>query len=172
MSQLTGTRIANALYGLMSGLDATDRTLIEKVLGGRFKVKVDVGDGGSSAQSVTNKHVWYNGLGVSVRAIAGNLFAPVTIAPGATHNVAFVLESVNADNSATATVAGYTSNVAGGTATANVPKALTVTGGTSTSAVIPSGYSLIISATKGASGVLIGDTATPSVVEVELELDI
>lgn len=172
MGQHTGSRIVNALYGLMSGLDATDRTLIEKVLGGTFKEKVDVGDGGSSATSVTDKHVWYNSLGVSVRVTSANLFAATTIAPGATHNCAFVLESVNADNSATATVATYTSDVAGGTATKNVAKALTVTGGTSTAAVIPAGYSVIISATKGGSGVLIGNTATPSVVEVEFELDL
>jgi hypothetical protein len=172
MSQLTGKRIVDAIYGLMSGLDATDRTTLEKVLGARFKVKVDVGDGGSSAQSVTNKHVWYNDMGASVRAVSSKLFAQRTIAPGATHNVAFVVESVNADNSATATVASLTLDVAGGTATAQVAKTISITGGTSTAATIPAGYAVIISATKGGSGVLIGDTATPSVVELEFELDI
>jgi hypothetical protein len=172
MSQLTGKRIVNALYGLMSGLDAADRTLIEKVLSGRIKVKAEVGDAGASATSVTDKFVWYNDTGVSVRATAARHFAAVTLAPGATHNCAFVVESTNAANSATATVASYTSDVAGGTATKGVAKALTVTGGTSTAAVIPSGYAVIISATKGGSGVLIGATATPSVVEIDLELAI
>jgi hypothetical protein len=162
----------NALTGLLSGLDSTDRTLLEKVIGGRFKVAAPVNDGGATASSVTDQHVWYNGLGVSVRAVSANLFSAVTIAPGATHNVVFALESVNADNSATATVASYTSDVAGGTATKNVAKALSVTGGTSTAAVIPAGYSVIISATKGGSGVLIGSATTPAVVEVEFELDI
>lgn len=172
MSQLSGSRIANAVLGLLSGLDDTDRTLLKKLLHIKFKVKVDVGDGGASATSVANKQVWKNDLGVSVRVTEASLFAPVTIAPGATHNCAFLLEQVDSTNAATATVASYTSDVAGGTATANVAKSLSVTGGTSTAAVVPSGSSLIISATKGGSGVLIGDTATPSVIEVWIDPDI
>jgi hypothetical protein len=172
MSQITGKRLADAVFGLLSGLDDTDRTTLKKLFGFKFKVKVDVADGGASATSVTNKHVWQNGLGVSVRVTDATLFSPVTIAPGATHNCAFLVERVDSTNGATATVATYTSDVAGGTATANVGKSLSVTGGTATSAVIPSGSSLIVSATKGGSGVLIGDTATPSVIEVWLESDI
>lgn len=172
MGQLTGTRIVNALASLMSSLDSTDRLLIEKVLNGRFKVRCDVGDGAATATSVTDKHVWQNSLGVSVRAVAAKLFAAVTIAPGATHNCAFVLESVSADNGTTATIASYTSDVAGGTATKNVAKSLTITGGTSTAATVPDGYAVIVSATKGGSGVLIGGAETPSVIEVEFELDI
>lgn len=172
MAQLDGKRIANALYGLMSGLDATDRTLVKKILGARFKVKADVGDGAATATSVTDKFVWYNDLGISVRAVAAKLFAAVTIAPGATDNCSFVVESTSADNSATATIAAYTSNVAGGTATKGVAKDLSITGGTSTAAVIPAGYAVIVSATKGGSGVLIGGAQTPSVVELEFEIDL
>jgi hypothetical protein len=172
MSQITGKRLADAVFGLLSGLDDTDRTTLKKLFGFKFKVKADVGDGGASATSVTDKHVWKNDTGVSVRVTEANLFAQTTIAPGATHNVAFTLERTDSTNAATATVATYTSDVAGGTATKGVAKALSVTGGTSTSAVIPSGSALIISATKGGSGVLIGDTATPSVIEVWLESDI
>lgn len=172
MGQLTGKRISDALFALLGGLDSTDRTLIEKIVNGRFKVKVDVGDGGASATSVTDKFVWQNDLGVSARVVEASLFTPVTVAPGATHNCAFLLEKIDAANGVTATVASYTSDVAGGTATACVEKSLTVVGGTSTASVVPDGSKLIISATKGGSGVLIGSTATPSVVEIWMELDL
>ncbi len=172
MSQLTGVRIFNAIKGLFSSLDSTDELLLKRMLGVRFKVPVLIGDQGATATSAAAIPFFTNDTGVSLRVVEANLLAPVTIAPGATDNVAFVLSKVDSAGSNAATVASYTSDVAGGTATADVPKAMTVVGGTSTVATIADGWTLRIAATKGASGVLIGGVNDHCTVVVELEWDI
>jgi hypothetical protein len=172
MSQLTGNRILNALYGLLSGLDATDRALLSRVVGGKFKTRVALGDRGATATSAPATPFFTNDEGVSLRVTAAKLLTPTTIAPGATHNVAFVLDKVDSAGANGATVASYTSDVAGGTATADVPKALTVVGGTSTVAVLASGWTLRASATKGGSGVIISDGEAPCILEVTMEYDV
>lgn len=172
MSQQTGARIANAIYGLMSGLDETDRLLLKRILGLRFKTRVALGDRGATATSAGATPFFTNDSDVSVRVIAAKLLSPVTIAPGATNNVVFAVDKVDSAGSNSATVASYTSDVAGGTATADVPKALTVVGGTSTVATIASGWTLRASATKGASGVIISDGEAPCIVEVTMEYDL
>jgi len=172
MSQLTGGRITNALFGLLSGLDSTDRATIARILKTKFKVRVALGDRGATATSVGAIPFYTNDEGVSVRVTAAKLLAPVTIAPGATDNVAFAITKVDSAGANSATVASYTSDVSGGTATADVPKTITVVGGTSTVATIASGWTLRAAATKGASGVIISDGEAPCIVEVTLDFDV
>ncbi len=172
MSQQTGGRLANALYGLMSGLDATDRELIKRFFDSKFKVRVPLTDSGASATAAPAQTFFTNDLGATLRVTAAKLLSPVTIAPGATHNVTFTVDKVDADGSNSATIATYTSDVAGGTATADKPKELTVTGGTSTVAAVASGWSLRAACSKGASGNLISDGTAPSWIEVTLDWDV
>jgi hypothetical protein len=171
MSQLTGTRIFNAIKGLFSSLDETDAILLKRMLGVRFKTRVAMSDGGATATSVPLITFFNNDSGVSLKVVSAQLMTPVTVAPGATNNVAFVLDKVDSAGANNANIATYTSDVAGGTATADVPKALTVVGGTSTVAVLASGWSLRASATKGASGVPISDATGAAILEVTMEYD-
>ncbi len=171
MSQLSGARIFNAIKGLFSSLDETDAALLKRILGVQFKVQVPLSDGGATATSVAAQPFFTNDHGVSLRVVAAKLLSPVTIAPGATDNVVVALTKVDSAGSNSATVASYTSDVAGGTATADVPKALTVVGGTSTVAVLASGWALRAAATKGGSGVPISDATTSAMVDVTLEYD-
>ncbi len=171
MAQLTGNRIFNAIKGLLSGLDSTDEALLKKALGLQFKVRVALGDRGATATSAPATPFFTNDTGVSLRVVAAKLLAPRQIAPGATDNVAFVVDKVDSAGSNSATIASYTSDVAGGTATADVPKELAVVGGTSTVATVASGWTLRAAATKGASGVIISDGEAPCIVEVTLDYD-
>ena len=136
MAQLTGARIMNALSGLLSGLDDTDRALLKKMLGVSFKVRVALGDRGATATSVGATPFFTNDTGATLKVTAAKLLSPVTIAPGATDNVVFAITKVDSAGANSATVASHTSDVAGGTATADVPKTVTVVGGTSTVASI------------------------------------
>lgn len=172
MSQLTGKRVFNALKGLLSGLDSTDEALLKNILGVRKKVRVQLGDGGATATSVGAIPFYTNDSGATVRVVKANLLSPVTIAPGATNNVAFTVSKVDSAGANAETVATWTSNVAGGTATADVPKALTVTGGTSTAAAVADGWTLRIAAAKGGSGVPIADGEAQAVVEVTLDYEV
>ncbi len=172
MSQLSGARIMNALNGLLSGLDDTDRALLKKMLGVSFKVRVPLGDAGTSATSAGATPFFTNDSGASLRVTAAKYMGPTTIGTGATHNVVIALDKVDSAGANGATIASYTSDVAGGTATADVPKTVTVTGGTSTVATVASGWTLRASATKGGSGVIMSDGAVPGYLEVTLDYDV
>ncbi len=171
MAQLTGSRIFNAIKGLFVTLDSTDELMVKRILGVRQKIRIPMSDGGATATSVAATQFFTNDQAMSLKVVAANLFTPVTVAPGATDNCAFVLEKVDSAAGNAATIASYTSNVAGGTATAYVPKALTVVGGTSTVAVVASGWSLRAKATKGASGVPFGAATAPAYLEVTIDYD-
>jgi len=171
MSQLTGTRIFNAIKGLFSSLDETDAALLKKVLGVRFKVRIPLTDGGTAATAVGATPFFTNDYGVSLKVVSANFMAPVTIGTGATDNATFTISKVDSAGTNSATVASYTSDVAGGTATADVPKALTVVGGTSTVAVLASGWTLRAAVSKGASGVAIAESTAPGFLETWLEFD-
>ncbi len=172
MAQLTGARIMNALNGLLVGLDETDRALLKKMLGVRFKKTVEMRDAGVLATTVHATPFFTNDSGVSVKVVSAYLICPVAVTPGATANVAVVLDKVDSAGTNAATIATYTSDVAGGTATAFVPKALTVVGATSTVAVVATGWTLRATATKNSTGIGIGATSSPAVMEVTMEYDI
>lgn len=172
MSQLTGARIANALLGLLSGLDSTDRAYLKRILGLRQKVTGRFTDGGATATAVGTSNIWHNDTGLSVRVDLAEIILPVTVAPGATDNAAFTLSKVDADGANAATVATYTSDVAGGTATASKPKAMTLVGGTSTVCTIADGWTLRIAATKGGSGVPVASATAQGIVEVSYDFDV
>ncbi len=172
MAQLTGLRIFNALSGLLGALDSTDTLLLKRILGVRFKQKLEMRDGGVLATTVHATPFYTNDSGVSVKVVSATLVCPVTVTPGATANVVVLLDKVDALGTNAATIASYTSDVAGGTATAFIPKALTVVGGTSTVATLATGWVLRASATKGSTGIGIGATSSPAVLEVTMEYDV
>lgn len=166
MSQLTSAKIMKALYGLLSGLDSTDEALIKRVLGVQWKEKVALTDGGTAATAVAATPFYTNDEGTSVRVVNAKLITPVTVAPGATDNMTLTLSKVDSEGSNAATVATYTSNVAGGTATADVPKSLT---NTDANVVVASGWTLRAAVTKGASGVAFAEATAPAYLVVTLE---
>ncbi len=172
MAQLNGSRIVNALYGLLSGLDATDRALLARVFKSEFKIRIPIGDQGATATGATAFTFYTNDEGQSVRVKSAKLLPAVTMAPSATDNCAFILAKVDSAGTNSASVATFTNDTSGGTATAAIPKSMTVVGGTSTVATLASGWSLTAAATKAGSGCLIGGVNNPSVIEVTLTFDV
>ncbi len=166
MSQLDATRIFNAVKGLLSSLDTTDDSLLKRVLGLQWTEKVALTDAGTSATAVGTTPFFTNDLGCNVRVVASKFLGATTVPSGATHNTVLTLSKIESTGTTATTVAAYTSDVAGGTATASVPKALTIT---DAAAVLAAGDTLRIAASKGGSGIQISTATAPSYVVVTLE---
>lgn len=166
MGQLNATRIFNAVKGLFSGLDSTDDDLLKYALGLRWKERVYITDGGTAGTAQTATAFWTNDLGTNVRLISAKLVTPVTATAHASNTATVTVAKVDATGANAATVAAYTSDIAGGTATAFVPKELTRTVG---NVVVASGWTLHVAASKAATGVAIAAATSQAYVEVTLE---
>ncbi len=165
MGQLSGSRIVNAFIGLFSKTDTTDEALL-RALVTRQKVRVYLTDGGTAGTAQTATAFFTNDFGTSMRVISAKLITPVTVTAHASNTATVTLDKVDSAGSNAATVAAYTSDVAGGTTTAFVPKALTTTDANLT---LLSGWTLRIAASKAASGVALGAATSQAYVEVILE---
>lgn len=165
MAQLDGTRILNALYGLFSKLDSTDEATVKSVIHQR-KVRVQITDGGTAGTAQTATPFFTNDTGVSLRVVSAKLMTPVAVTANGSTNVTVTLTKVDAAGSNAATVAAYTSDVAGGSTVAHVPKALT---NTNANVVLLNGWTLHIAASKASTGVAIASATAQAWVEVILE---
>jgi hypothetical protein len=166
MSQLAATRIFNAMKGLLSGLDSTDDSLIKRVLGIQWTEKVAVTDAGTSATAVGTTPFWTNDLGCNVQVVAAKFIGSTTVPGQATHTTTMTLSKIESTGTTATTIGTYTSDASGGTATASVPKSLTLT---ASAVVLAAGDTLRIAASKAGSGVAIGTSTAPSYVAVTLE---
>lgn len=168
MGQLTPYRIINAIKGLFSGLDTTDESLLKYCTGTRFKVRVYISDLATAGTAQTATSFFTNDYGCSLRFISAKLFVPIAVTADATNKMTCTLAKVDAAGINSATVAAYTSDVAGGSLVAHLPKALTQTDANIT---ILSGWALTIAVSKAASGVAFTAATSQGYVEVTLEVD-
>ncbi len=167
MSQLDATRIFNAVRGLLSSLDATDDSLLKRVLGIQWVEKVYVTDGGTAATAVGITPLWVNDLGCNVQVISAAFVGCTAVNPSATNNATVTLKQYESTGTTATSVAAYTSDVAGGTASARVAKALTVT---ASAVIVANGAMLTVDVAKSATtGVAIATSTMPSMVKVVLE---
>lgn len=166
MGQLTATRIVNAIKGLFSGLDSTDEVLLKYVTKTRFKVRVYVSDLATAGTAQTATPFFTNDLGCSLKVVAVNLIVPIAVTAHASNNMVATVAKVDSAGANSATIASYTSDIAGGSLTAFVPKGLTLTAANQT---LLSGWTLNAAVAKGASGVAF--TAATSQAYIEVTLD-
>lgn len=166
MGQLTGSRIVNAIKGLFSGLDDTDGLLLKYVTKTRFKVRVYVSDVATAGTAQTATPFFTNDMGLTLRVVAANFFTPIAVTANASNNLTCTLTKVDSAGINPATVGAYTSDVAGGSTVAFVPKALTLT---SANQSLPSGSGLHIAVSKAASGVAFTAATSQGYVEVTLD---
>jgi hypothetical protein len=173
MGQLNGNRIFSAFVALFSPSrttgfnDTTDQDLVANTYG-RIRTEVYLTDGGTAATGQTATPFWTNDTGGNVLLSDAKIMTPVAVTANASNNVTFLLEKVDAAGINPVTLATYTSDVAGGSTVAHVPKALTnsVVAGALT---IASGFSLRITATKGGTGVAIATATSQAYLTVKLE---
>jgi hypothetical protein len=166
MSQLTATRIFNAMKGLLSGLDSTDESLLKRCLGIQWTEKVAVTDAGTSATAVGKTPFWNNDLGCNVQVVAAKFLGCTTVPGQATHYATTTLNKYESTGTTATAVGSWASDAAGGTASVRVPKALTLT---ASAVIVAAGESLVVDVAKAGSGVQIGTSTAPSYLYVVLE---
>lgn len=167
MGQLTGTRILDAVVGLLSRLDSTDETLAKKVVLQPRIVTVDCHDSATAGTAFTKSIIWKNDTTTSYRVVAAEASAPVAVTANATNFASFIatkLDSAGANGAVVATFA--TDTVTTDDMVANVPKTMTLT---VANVVVPAGSILVGEITKTASGVAV--TAATSRARITLYLE-
>lgn len=166
MGQLSGTRILNAFINFFSALDDTDRALVADTYG-KPRISAYVTDGGTAATAQTATTFWTNDTGGPVTLDAGYFFTPVAITADATNNLTLTVSRVDAAGANATTIATYTSDVAGGSTVAGVPKPL-VPSGTAGNITIPAGWSVRVAVAKAASGVAMAAATSQAYVLLKL----
>lgn len=170
MSQLSGTRIYNAIIGLFTALDTNDDLLLKRLLGVRFREMIYISDGGATGTSVGANGFFTNyadGPNVNLRVLAAYIVPPVNITAGATANVTFTLDRIDPTGTTATSVATFTSTVQ---ATAHVLTAMTMSA-TAGNTTLPSGNTLRIAASKNSTGIPIATAVAPCWLQVDLEWD-
>ena len=166
MSQLTGSRIINAIIGLFSALDSTDQTLLKKCLAQK-KIKIDMSDSATAATAFTKSLLWYNDTGVDCRVISAKATAPVAVTANATNYATFQVSKLDSAGANAAVVAAFaTDTVTTDDMVANVSKDMTLT---AANVIVPAGSYLVAEITKTASGVAVTAATSRAVVEVRVE---
>jgi hypothetical protein len=163
MGQLNPTRILNALKGLYSALDASDELLLQWVTDARRKEKTSVTDGGTAATAQTATPVWTNDTGANVLVTALALTTPVAVTANASNNLTCTVDRVDAAGANATTIGVYTSDVAGGSTVAHVPKALTLT---AANVVVPAGGTIRVAVSKGGTGVAFAAATSQAYINV------
>lgn len=166
MAQLTAARIFNAIYGLFSGLDSTDATLLKK-LQWRRKVRLDIHDSATAGTAFTKSLIWRNDTGVDQKVISAEAAAPIAVTANATNYASFIVTKLDSAGANGATVGTFaTDTVTTDDMVAHVPKALTLT---DANVVVPAGSILVGEVTKTASGVALTAATSRASITVELE---
>lgn len=166
MAQLTASGIKKALTKFFSALDSTDDDLVSTTTKFRWKERVYVSDLATAGTAQTATAFWSNELGCNVRVVAAKLITPIAVTANASNNLTATLTKVDSAGINPATVAAYTSDVAGGSTVAFVPKALTLT---VANVIVPNGSGLHIAVSKGGTGVAFTAATSQAYVEVTLE---
>lgn len=167
MSQLSVQRILNAIHGLFSSLDATDDTLLKWCTGSRFKARVYLSDLATAGTAQTATPFFTNDMGLNLTVISAKLIVPIAVTAGGSNNMTCTLTKVDAAGINGATVAAATTDVAGGSLVAHVPKALTLTAANTT---LLSGWTLHAAVSKASSGVAFTAATSQAYLEVVLEV--
>lgn len=165
MGQLNGSKIYKAIKGLFSALDSTDESLL-KAIHYQHKVRVYVSDLATAGTAQTATPFYTNDTGGNMRVISCKLIVPIAVTANATTNMTATVAKVDAAGSNSATIASYTSDVAGGSLTAFVPKALTLT---AANVVVANGWTLNAAVSKGSTGVAFTAATSQAYIEVILE---
>ena len=154
MAQLTASGIMGAIYGLFSGLDATDETLLKNLLY-RRTVKGTVTDGGTAGTAQTETPLWKNTTGASVRVVGITVTAPIAVTGHATTNAVFTVTKRDSAGGTAAVVGTYTTTLAApaNSLTAFLPATITLT---AANVVVASNEVLTILMSKGSTGVAVG----------------
>ncbi len=167
MAQLDATRIFNAFKGLLSGLDSTDEALIKRVLGIQFTKEVAVTDGGTAATAVGVTPAWVNDLGCNVQVVSAAFVGSTAVNPNATNYATVTVKQYESTGTTATSIGAWASDVAGGTASARVAKALTLT---AANVIVANGAMLTVDVAKTATtGVAIATATAPSIVKIVLE---
>lgn len=149
MAQLTATGIKKALYGLFSGLDATDEALLANLML-RIQVSVPLFDAATAGTAMTVTPFWRNHTGGNVRHISTHVVAPIAVAADNTDYVTFsVAKYTAAGGSATTVASGDTRAANMNALVAFAPEALT---NVDAAVVIADGGVLTVAVAKAGSG--------------------
>lgn len=167
MSQLTVQRILNAFHGLFSSLDATDDALLKACTGARFKARVYLSDLATAATAQTATPFFTNDLGCTLSVISAKLIVPIAVTADASNKMTCTLTKVDATGLNPATVAAATTDLAGGSLVAHLPKLLAPT---VANAALPSGWTLHAAVSKAGSGVAFTAATSQAYLEVVLEV--
>ena len=165
MAQLTAQRILGGIYGLFSGLDATDELMLKNLMT-RKKARVYLSDLATAGTAQTETGFFVNDTGVSLRVVSAKLVVPIAVTANASNNMTCTLTKRDAAGVNPAVVATATSDVAGGSLVAFLPKVLT---NTVANVVVADGWVLTALVSKAGTGVAIAAATSQAYLEVLLE---
>lgn len=165
MAQLTATKIMGAIYGLFSGLDATDETMLKNVLY-RRKARVYLSDLATAGTAQTETGFFINDTGVSLRVVSAKLIVPIAVTAADATKITFTVTKRDAAGINNAVVATCATDLAGGNLVAFLPKVLT---NTVANVVLLNGWTLTALAAKTGAGTAFTAATSQAYIEVLLE---
>lgn len=166
MGQLSASRIFKGIYGLFSGLDATDETLLKNTMW-RETVTGSFTDGGTAGTAQTATAFWVNNTGVPVRAVLVQAVTPVAVTGHAANYATItVAHRTSAGASATTIATFATDTPTTDDFVAFAPKSLPITAGND---IIPVGGVLTLAVAKASSGVAMAAATSQAYVAVQVE---
>lgn len=166
MAQLTATGIKNAIYGLFSGLDSTDETMLKNLLY-RQVATCRLFDAATAGTAMTVTPFFRNHTGVNLRVISAHVVAPVAVATDETDYVTFNLARYTSAGGSATAVGANTTNAAGfGALVAFAPEALTLT---AANVILADGGVLTAAVAKAAAGKAITAATSDAYMIVLLE---
>ena len=152
-----------AIYGLFSGLDSTDETMLKNLLY-RQVATCALFDAATAGTAMTVTPFFRNYTGGNLRVISAHVVVPVTVAVQETDYVTFNLAKYTSAGASAPAVAANTTNAAGfGAIAAFAPEALTLVaaavvladGGVLTAAVAKAGSGTAITAATSAAYMIV-----------------
>lgn len=167
MSQLSATRIFNALAALFSSLDQTDRDLV-KTLMWQDQVTGYVTDGGTAGTAQTETAVWVNNTGVPVKVTDLHVVTPVNVTASDTVFATFTAAYRTAAGGGATTIGSALTKVTAGTGnlTAFAPIDIVPTGGNQ---VVPVGGVLTVAVAKASTGTAIASATAQAYIQFTIE---
>lgn len=172
MSQLTGNKIFAAFIAFFSPLkasftDTADADLVANTYA-RLHIQADATDGGTAATAQTATTFFTNDTGGNLDTNSAVFITPVAVTADATNNLTVTLSKVDAAGANATTVATYTSDLAGGSTVAHVPKAMTISTVAGARVLAP-GWSLRWAVSKASSGVAFAAATSQAYLQAKLE---